>query len=138
MLFLANLLTSTDNNNIPRVRSRSEDRRERPGGGGGSSSSGEPTTTAGSLSAADCLPEANPIIRQRRDHKTPAHSLAFRAVYRTLVTTSGELILLTVWDRRPKPTIGQRPLARYSNSDILLLFLRIFPEFRTLRVQNGG
>jgi len=59
------------NHDTQRVRSRSEDRRARPGGG--SSSYVAPTTTAGSLSAtADGPPEADPIARQRRGgHKTP-------------------------------------------------------------------
>ena len=53
-------LVRTPQLNTQRVRSRSEDRRARPGGG--SSSSVAPTTTAGSLSTtADGPPEANPI-----------------------------------------------------------------------------
>ena len=56
--------------NTPRVRSRSEAHRARPGGS--SRTSGVPMMTAGSLSAAaDGLPEANPIARRRRGHKTP-------------------------------------------------------------------
>jgi len=60
--------------NTQRVRSRSEDRRARPGGG--SSSSVAPMTTAGSLSAtADGPREADPTARRRcGGHKTP-HSV---------------------------------------------------------------
>jgi len=54
------------------------------------------------------------------------------------VATSGELILLPVWGRHPKVNAGQRPLARYSDCDILQSFSRTLPAYRTLRVQNGG
>ena len=134
----------------PRVRSRSEDRRASPGGGSRRSSA--PTTTAGSLSvAADGPPEAEPIAGRRRGHEmlvnitsppsappSAACRSALRAVSRILVTTSGELILLPVWERHPKLNLGQRPLTRYSHSDNLPLFSCIFPAFRTFRVQNGG
>ena len=123
-----------------RVRSRSEDRRARPGGG--SRSCGAPTTAAGSLSAAvDGPPEADPIARRRRrGHKTPHNvtSHRLRAVSRILVTTSGELILLPVGGRHHKLNLGRRPLTRYSDSDIPPLSSRTFPAYRTFQVQNGG
>ena len=96
----------------PRVRSRSEDRRARPGGG--SRSPGAPTATAGSLSAtADGPREADPTAGRRLTLCS-----AQLGISRILVSTSGELILLPVWERHPKLTVGQRPLTRYSDSDI--------------------
>ena len=67
-----------------------------------------------------------------------AHSTVFREVFRIPVTTSGELILLPVWERHPKLNPGQRPFTRYSDSDIPPSSLSTFPAFRTFRVQNGG
>ena len=62
---------------------------------------------AGSLSAAaDGPPEADPIARRRRGHKTP-HNVTSHPLRRAF----GELILLPVWERHPKLNLGQRPLA---------------------------
>jgi len=73
-------------------------------------------------------------------HVSPSvdHSSALRAVYCIPVTTSGELILLPVWDQHPKLNVAQRPHTGYSDFDIPPSFLRTFPAFRTTRVQNGG
>ena len=57
---------------------------------------------------------------QRHVSHFAAHSSAFWAVSHILITTSGELILLQVWDRHPKLNVGQRLLTRYSDSDIPL------------------
>ena len=125
----------------PRVRSRSEDRRAWTGGG--SRSSDAPPTTAGSLSAAGDGPsKADPIARRCRGHRTP-DSLGrtarhFGAFSRMLVTTSGESVLLPVWNRHPKLKVGQRRLTSCSNSDIPPSFSCIIPAFRTFRVQIGG
>ena len=60
--------------------------------------------------------------------------LGTSAVSRILVTTSGEFILLPVWDRHPKLNLGRCPLTWYSNSNNLPLFSHIFPAFRTFKV----
>ena len=104
--------------NTQRVRSRSEDRRARPGGG--SRSSGAPTATAGSLSSDRSTTLRRPQnAAQRHVSPSPARSSALRAVSRILVTTSGELILLPVGSRHPKLNLGWCPVTSYSDSDIV-------------------
>ena len=100
----------------PRVRSRSEDRRARPGGS--SRSSGAPKMTAGSLrhrqrsagGRTNCSATSRWPQNAAQHHVSPsaARSSALQAVSRILVTTSGELILLPVWERHPKLNLGQR------------------------------
>ena len=104
-------------NYTQRVRSRSEDRRARPGGG--SHSSGVPTATAGSLFSDRSMTLRQPQnAAQRHVSPSAARSSALRAVSRILVTTSGELILLPVGGRQPKLNLGWCPVTSYSDSDI--------------------
>ena len=93
------ILNNNDSHNTPRVRSRSEDRRARPGGG--SRSSDAPTATAGSLSDRSTTLR-RPQNTARHVSPSAARSSALRAVSRILVTASGELILLPVGGRHPK------------------------------------
>jgi len=120
-----------------RVRSRSEDRRARPGGG--SRSSGVPTATAGSLSSDRTKTLRRPQNAPQR-HASPsaARSSAFRTVSRILVTTSGELILLPVGGRHPILNLGRRQLVWHSDFDIPPSSSRTYPAYRTFQVQNGG
>jgi len=128
---------TVNSSHTQRVRSRSEDRRARPGGGSRSSSA--PTTAAGSLSvAADGPPGRPQNVGQRHVSPSAAHRSAFRTVSRILVTTSGELILLPVGGRHPILNLGRRPLARYSDFDIPPSSSRTYPAYSTLQVLNGG
>ena len=63
-------------------------------------------------------------------HVSPSvdHSSALWAVHCIPVTTSGELILLPVWDRHPKLNVAQRPCTGYSDST----FRRRFYELSRL------
>ena len=77
-------------------------------------------------------------VGQRHVSLPAAHRSEFRALYRRLVTTSGELILLPVGGRNPKLNLGRRALTRYNDSDIPPSFSRIFTALCTFHVQNGG
>ena len=92
------------------------------GPGSGSGTSGAPTTTAGSLRRR--RRSAGAATKRCRTSRVTAaaHWSAFRTVSSILVTTSGELILLPVWERHPELNLGQCPLTKYSDSDIPPLF----------------
>jgi len=77
-------------------------------------------------------------VGQRHVSPSAAHRSAFRPVFRILVTTSGESILLPVVARHPKLNLGRRPIARYRDSDIPPSSSRTYPAYRTFRVQNSG
>ena len=72
---------------------------------------------------------------QRHVFPSATHSSSFRAVCCILVTTSGELILLPVWDRHPKLNVRQCLLTIFSDSNIVFGHFR---ASRTFWVQNGG
>ena len=128
----------------PRVRSRSEDRRAQSGGQQPQFRCAEDgqeslrRRSAGGRSDHSATSRRPQNAARRHISPSAARSSVLRAASRILVTTSGELILLPVWERHPKLNLGQRPFTRYSHSDNLPLFSRIFPAFRTFRVQNGG
>ena len=88
-------------------------------------------------------PEVSPSpppqnVGQRHVSPSAAHRSAFRPVFRILLTTSGESILLSVVARHPKLNLGRRPIARYRDSDIPSSSSRTYPVYRTFRVQNSG
>ena len=103
------------------------------GPGGGSRTSGAATTTAGSLIVdVDGLPEGDSIARRCRGHNTAqyhvspfaAPSSTLWAVSHILVTTSGELNLLPVWERHPELNLGQWPaheVQRFRHSAIVFV-----------------
>ena len=108
----------------PRVRSRSEDRRARPGGG--SRCSGAPTTAAGSLTDRSTTLRRPQNAAQRHFSPSAAHRSAFRAVSRILVTTSGELILLPVGGPAPHTERRSTPaheVQRFRHSAIVFAHL---------------
>ena len=133
----------------PRVRSRSEDRRARPGGGSrscalrrahgdGRKSLRRRRRSPGGRSDRSTTSPRPQNAAQRHVSPSAARSSAPRAVSRILVTTSVELFLLPVGGRHLILNLGRHPLARYSDSDIPPSSSHAYPAYRTFRVQNGG
>jgi len=105
---------------------------------GGRKSLGSRRRSAGSRSDRSTTSPRPQNAAQRHVSPSAARSSAPPAVSRILVTTFGELILLPVGGRHPILNLGQRPLARYSDSDIPPSSSHTYPAYRTFRVQNGG
>ena len=113
--------------NTQRVRSRSEDRRARPGGrqpqfrrahDGGRKSLRRRRRSAGGRSDRSTTSLRPQNVGQRHISPSTAHRSAFRTVSRILVTTSGELILFAESVGGPSGTArGRQPQLRRAHGD---------------------